>query len=359
MAERVEEVDDASASLRSQAEIWKHISASVTSMVLKCAVELRIADIIHSHGDGGPITLSQIASAITDSPSLNISYLERIMRLLVHKGIFTARHPSDGGETLYGLTDLSKWILWDAKPSLAPHVMVRNHPLMMAPWHYLGQSVKDGGFAFQKAHGCSNFWEFATSNPEINNLLTDSMSSTFDTELPAFLQAYKDELGRIGSLVDVGGRTGRDLYEIVKSHPHIKAINFDLPDVIAAAPVFEGVSHVGGDMFEAIPSADAVIMKTTIRDWTDEKVVEILKNCRKAIPKNTGKVIILDIVIGLGNHNIFEENHIISDLSMLTLSTGRERTEMEWKKLLKEGGFPRYKVIQIPARTCIIEACPL
>jgi hypothetical protein len=78
-------------------------------MALKCVMELRIADIIHSQD--GLMTLSQIASGI-DSPSLDIPYLTRIMRLLVCKNIFTEHHHSDsvddGGETLYGLTEKSK-----------------------------------------------------------------------------------------------------------------------------------------------------------------------------------------------------------------------------------------------------------
>ena len=49
--------------------------------------------------------------------------------------------------------------------------------------------------------------------------------------------------------------------EIVKSYPHIKGINFDLPHVIATAPVYDGVSHIAGDMFHQIPNADALLLK--------------------------------------------------------------------------------------------------
>ena len=42
------------------AKIWQQMFGFVDSMALKCAVELRIADIIHSHG--GSIILHQIAS---------------------------------------------------------------------------------------------------------------------------------------------------------------------------------------------------------------------------------------------------------------------------------------------------------
>ncbi|KAM1015770.1 hypothetical protein FF1_045389 [Malus domestica] len=77
------------------------------SMALKCAVELCIADIIHSHSPTEPmITLSQLASSIAPSPDM--TYLTIIMRLLVCQNIFAIHHPSDGGEPLYGLTHSSR-----------------------------------------------------------------------------------------------------------------------------------------------------------------------------------------------------------------------------------------------------------
>ena len=45
------EPKEVQALLKGQAEIWQHLFGFVDSMALKCAVELRIADIIHSHGD--------------------------------------------------------------------------------------------------------------------------------------------------------------------------------------------------------------------------------------------------------------------------------------------------------------------
>ncbi|KAI4997754.1 hypothetical protein ZWY2020_053096 [Hordeum vulgare] len=40
-----------------------------------------------------------------------------------------------------------------------------------------------------------------------------------------------------------------------------EGVNFDLPDVFAAAPPIAGVKHVGGDMFKSIPSGDAIFIK--------------------------------------------------------------------------------------------------
>ena len=43
----------------------------------------------------------------------------------------------------------------------------------------------------------------------------------------------------------------------------------------------------------------------------------------------------------------------------MTLHSGKERTDAQWKKLLEEGGFPRYKIIKLPAVEWIIEAYPI
>ena len=94
-----------------------------------------------------------------------------------------------------------------------------------------------------------------------------------------------------------------------------------------------------------------------MHDWDDESCVKILKNCRKAIPKETGKVIIVDVVLQPEGNAIFDDTGIAFDLLMIAhVSGGKVRTEPEWKKVLEEGGFPRYNIIKIPALPYIIEA---
>ncbi|XP_038713005.1 desmethylxanthohumol 6'-O-methyltransferase-like [Tripterygium wilfordii] len=346
--------------LEGQAQVWQLMFGFVDSMALKCAVELRIADIINSHG--GPISLSQIASGI-DSPHPDLAYLLRVMRYLVRKQVFSAHEPEDNEETLYGLTDTSKWLLSESDLCLNPMVILQNNPFHLAPWHCLGQCVKEGGFAFEKAHGCK-MWDFASQNPEFNRMFNDAMACTSKIFMKAFLSHYKDGFAGVETLVDVAGGIGMVVAEIVKNHPHIKAINLDLPHVIATAPDYPGVRHVTGDMFESIPDADAVLMQRIMHDWEDEECVRILKNCRKAIPGKTGKIIIVEIVLqpnggSSSSSSTFGDMDLTYDLLMFShMSGGKERTESEFKKLLQEGGFPRYRIVQIPALLSIIEAYP-
>ncbi|CAN6702178.1 unnamed protein product [Malus baccata var. baccata] len=362
----MQEATEVEASLRGQADIWKYMFGFADSMALKCAVELRIADIIHSHSptDGASnskpiITLSQLASSIAPSPDM--TYLTRIMRLLVRRNIFAIHHPSDGEEPLYGLTHSSRWLLHNAELSLAPMLVMENHPCLMAPWHYFGQCVKEGGpYAFKMAHGLE-IWDYASQNSEFNKLFNDGMACTARVVMKAILTGYEHGFDGVGSLVDVGGGTGSAVAEIVKSYPNIKGFNFDLPHVVATAPVYHGVSHVGGDMFEgSIPNADAVFMKWIMHDWSDNDCIKILKNCRKAIPEKSGKIIIVDIVLEPNGEGILDDTRLVFDLLMIAhTSGGRERTETEWKNILEEGGFPRYKVIKIPALASIVEAYPM
>ncbi|KAM1954541.1 hypothetical protein ACFX1T_023886 [Malus domestica] len=234
------------------------------------------------------------------------------------------------------------------------------------------------------AHGLE-IWDYASQNPEFNKLFNDGMTCTARVVMKAILTGYEHGFDSIGLLVDVGGGTGGAVAEIVKAYPNIKGFNFDLPHVVAGfgsfpelmerilltkrgsksvvamAPVYHGVSHVGGDMFEGnIPNADAIFMKWVMHDWSDSDCIKILKNCRKVIPKKSGKIIIVDIVLEPNGEGILDDTGLVFDLLMIAhASGGRERTESEWKKILEGGGFPRYKVIKIPAIASIVEAYPM
>ncbi|XP_022140296.1 xanthohumol 4'-O-methyltransferase-like [Momordica charantia] len=351
------EAKETEAELRGQADIWRYMLCFADSMALKSAVQLQLADIINSHGS--PITLSQIASSIaSSSASPNISYLARIMRLLVRRNIFAAHHPSDGGDTLYGLTHSSRWLLRDSDLTLAPMILAELHHWLVDPWHCFAEGVKEGGDIFQKANG-HDIWGFASKNPQFNQLFNDAMASTSKVVINAILSVYKDGFNSVGSLADVGGGIGGAVSEIVKAYPHMKGINYDLPHVVSTATAYPGVTHVGGDMFESVPKADAIFMKWILHDWDDKECVRILENCRKAIPEKTGKVIIVEVVLNPEGEGAFDDTRLYFDLLMLAHTNGKERTEKEWKKILEEAGFRRYKLVTLPALTSIIEAYPL
>ncbi|KAK9150023.1 hypothetical protein Syun_008332 [Stephania yunnanensis] len=348
--------EDHEESLQGQAEIWDCMFAFADSMALRCALELRIPDIIHSHNR--PITLPEIIKHIP-SPSPDPTCLSRIMRLLVRKRVFSATSPDAGQEVAYGLTRSSKWLVTRAELTLAPMALMETHPDLVAPWYRLSRCVEEGGAAFEKAHGME-IWEYASMHPEMNKMFNSGMECASKVLVRTLLEGYGEGFDRVGTVVDVGGGTGILIGEIVTAHPGLKGINFDLPHVVASAPDHPRVVNLAGDMFVEVPPADVVIMKWVMHDWNDEECTKILKNCRKAIPKKGGKVVIVDLVLRPEGNGLFDSMGVVFDLLMIAHSSGgKERTENEWKKLLEAGGFPRYNIIQIPTLASIIEAFPL
>ncbi|CAK8575630.1 unnamed protein product [Lathyrus sativus] len=197
-------------------------------------------------------------------------------------------------------------------------------------------------------------------NSKFNDLFNQGQASTARYMVGAVIAGYKDGFKQIQSLVDVGGGIGGSLSEIVRAYPHIQAINFDLPHVVSTAPKFDGITHVGGDMFVSVPSADAIYMKWILHDWSDDHCIKLLKNCRKAIPEKTGKVIIVDHVLDPEGDEPFTDLGVAFDMILLAHNAGgKERTEENWKYIFKESGFPRYNIIKINTFPSIIEAFPI
>ncbi|XP_071719226.1 desmethylxanthohumol 6'-O-methyltransferase-like [Rutidosis leptorrhynchoides] len=252
---------DNDAVLRGQAQILQYIYGVLDGLALRCCVELGIADIINHHRS--PTTLAEIINGI-NSPSINVDGLERLMRFLVRRKIFednsTRIKDEEKENVYYSLNHCSKWLLRDAHMTLAPLIIMRTNPIIMTPAHLLSHSIKHGGSTFKMNHG-EEFFDFCQLNSEFNKVFNEGMACTAKITTNAIMLSYKNEFDELkGSIVDVGGGIGVLVAEIVKAYPHLKGINFDLQHVISTAPTYDGVTHIAGDMFKAIPCAETIFM---------------------------------------------------------------------------------------------------
>lgn len=97
-------------------------------------------------------------------------------------------------------------------------------------------------------------------------------------------------------------------------------------------------------MYVSVPKGDAIMVKATCHNWSDEKCVALLKNCHKALPEN-GKVIILDMILPEEPESSVAAKYVsIVDNSMFIQAGGRERTEKQFEKLCKSSGFSSFRV---------------
>ncbi|NP_001267964.1 O-methyltransferase [Vitis vinifera] len=346
---------------QAQSHMYKHICSFMNSMALKCAVQLGIPDIIHNHAH--PTNLPQLVSALHIPPT-KASCVHRLMRLLVHSGFFAiAKVHEHEEEEGYILTPSSRLLLKDNPTSnLSPFVLTVLHPVLVTPWHFFGDWLRgdDDLTAFETAHGVS-FWDHGSHNPEIFNLFNEGLASDSQMMSVVNFRELKPVFEGLSSLVDLGGGTGLLARIISEVFPQLKCTVFDLPHVVANLPESRNLEYVGGDMFQSVPSADAILLKCVLHDWSDEDCLKILKKCREAIPREEerGKIIIIDIVINeKKDEDDIAETKLLMDMMMMTLVNGRERNEKEWEKLFLEAGFRHHKITPIFGLRSLIEVFP-
>jgi cyclopropane fatty-acyl-phospholipid synthase-like methyltransferase len=168
----------------------------------------------------------------------------------------------------------------------------------------------------------------------------------------------------VTTLADIGCGNGSLLSATLKKYPAMRGLFFDESHVIERART--GIDNAGlaarselvsGSFFESVPAgADAYLMRHIIHDWPDEVSLRILHNIRKVIPRN-GRLLIVEMVVPEGNEPSIAKNFDM--LMMLFPPEGVERTEQEYRDLLKSGGFEVSRITPTASPVSVIEARPV
>ncbi|GLT51842.1 hypothetical protein SLA2020_252210 [Shorea laevis] len=328
-------------------------------MSLKCAVDLGIPDIIHSHGY--PMTVSELIVALQINAQ-KAPCIQRLMCILVHSGFFTRQQLGENNQDDgYSLTIASRLFLKNEPMSVTPFMNAMLDPMLTKPWYRLASWFQnDDVNPFYTQHG-TTLWGCANHDPNLNHSFNNGMGS--DSQLVGKVlvnNKNRKVFEGLNSLVDIGGGTGTLAKAIADAFPHLDCTVFDLPHVVAGLEDIKNLKFVGGDMFEAIPPADALLLKWILHDWSDEECVKMLNRCKEAIKKNGkgGKVIIIDMVRMNEGDKESIETQLFFDMMMMVLVTGKERNEEEWAKLFFEAGFNGYKILPILGVRSLIEVYP-
>ncbi|KAJ7947035.1 O-methyltransferase [Quillaja saponaria] len=192
-------------------------------------------------------------------------------------------------------------------------------------------------------------WDLIRQNPEARKQFDEAMER--DSKVISLaLCDCKSVFEGLGSIVEVGSGTGTVAKIISEAFPHLKYTMLDVPYVVANLTGSENLNYVGGDMFQAIPPTDAVLMKWILHDWNVDECIKIPKNCKEATSSKGegGKVIIIDMMI----NKMAEEHELIAaklyfDMNMMAACNGQERNEKQWEKLFMEAGYRNYKIAPI------------
>jgi hypothetical protein len=309
------------------------------SAALSVAAELGLSDELV----GGPRTLGELAGAV----GADEETLSRLLRALVAAGVY------DEVDGRYANTPLGEGLRSDVPGSLRPLARTLQDPALWAAWGHLKHSVRTGETAFEALHGV-DVWTHREAEPEQNAIFNDTMAALTTHVARAVASTY--DFRDVHSIVDVGGGQGVLLEAILTEHQQLHGTVFDLAHVVAEKPKSPALrdrwSAAAGSFFEELPPADAYLLKSILHDWHDDRCVDILRTCAATLNPG-GVVLVVEVVLDRPGHEL---GAAFSDLNMLVLPGGRERTEQQFATLLEASGLRLNRVLDTPTRMSILEA---
>ncbi|MDA3646575.1 methyltransferase [Saccharopolyspora indica] len=293
-------------------DIWA-MADLATPFAVRTAATLRVPDVVKD----GPLPLAEIAQrcrAVADP-------LGRVLRFLVHHGMFTEPEPD-----VFGPNDASNalrsdlvdgprsWLDLDGAVGRADLAFVE-----------LIEQVRGHHPAYAAAFGRS-FWEDLAHNPQLSESFDTLMETKTHGIAPLVTTAH--DWTRYARIADVGGGKGVLLAEILRRHPQLRGVLVDLPGpahhattYLREQEVLDRAEVVAASFFEPLPArADAVIICDVLGDWDDADAAQILRHCGQALEPG-GRVLIVELLPDSDRMATFTE----MDLRMMVYVGGRMR----------------------------------
>jgi SAM-dependent methyltransferase len=185
-----------------------------------------------------------------------------------------------------------------------------------------------------------------------------AMSERTKAFAPSVADRY--DFSGLRTVADIGGGQGVLLAAILRAHQHLRGILVDVAAVTGSAAsllrdagLADRCQVITEDFFQSVPAgADAYLMANVLHDWDDALSGQILANCRRAMAPG-GRVLIIERLIP--DDPATAVPVLVSDLNMLVVTGGLERTNAEYHALLAAAGFRPGAVLPVAPPYGIIE----
>jgi hypothetical protein len=282
--------------------------------------------------------------------------LYRLMRALAATGVLTELPDGDGRS--FELTELGHLLRSDAPGSLADWAAYVARPHHWESWGDLLHTVRTGEGAFAARHPGESVWEWRRRHPEENEVFNRAMHALSATTARRLADGY--DFGRFSTLADLGGGDGSLLAAVLVRHPRLRGVLFDLPHVVAdagstleKAGVADRCEISAGSFFDHVPAGcEAYLLKSILHDWDDASSLRILEQVRDAAGPETALLIV---------ERTLDEHRAgavaaMSDLNMMVMTGGAERTITEWRTLTDACSFELTGTVDIGGGWSVIEA---
>ena len=329
-------------------EAYRLVQGYRVYQMLVAACELKLPDLLAT----GPQSVRDLATVTeTHEPSLR-----RFLRGLAIWGL-VEQLPEDR----YAGTVLADSFRAD-RPGF------RNMTLNLATegytaWGSLLYSLRSGKPAFEHVYGKSR-WAALAEDPHGSARFNAHMVELTTRVAAGFVHAY--DFAGTDTVVDVGGGNGALLAAVLNANPKLKGVLFDLPAGLAGADALLRSAGVAdrtrlaeGSFFETVPAGgDLYMLKSIVHDWDDEHAVQILKACRRAMAPSARMVVLERMLPERIDSMQRGLDAVMSDLQMMVILGGLERTTDEYGALFKSAGLRMTRTLPLTAGFGVFEALP-
>ena len=308
------------------------------------AVELDLPDLVNER----PATAERLAAARGADPGA----LGRVLRGLAALGVLA--DTPDG----YVLTPLGDLLRRDVPGSMYHSARLMGHPATQRAWTGLPYAAATGRIAFDHVHGV-DFFTYLLGDADFADRFNRFMSEV--TARVADTVAGHYDFGDAAGVVDVGGGDGALLRAVLRANPRARGTVLDVgmlrgqaEEAIAADGLADRCAFVTGDFFASVPAgADVYLLKSVLHDWDDERAAKILDTVRSAMGPHS-RLLVVERELPDSGPAPFEA--VVSDLIMLTMAPGQERTAGGYRALLDRAGLRLVTTTPTPDGPTIFEA---
>ena len=300
------------------------------SRVLMAAARLGVADAL---GD-------EVRSVgfLAEKCQADATSLYRLLRALASIGVTEETTPEHFRMTAFG-----KPLQRDVAQSAWPAVIFWAD-LLADEWSLLTDCIRTGKPAAQvRDPKVPSRW---SQEPDASSIFRAVMGTAPAEDYAPIAEAW--DFSRAKVVADLGGGGGSLILAVLGLNPHLRGMLVDWESSVDAARsrfAQEDPSSrcelIAADLMQSVPAgADVYMLKHVLHGRRDAEAITILKNCRAVIPQNGSLLIVEFILPTLVSHADPQlEGHLMSDLNMLAVTGGRERSEREWRTLLEAAGF--------------------
>src|SRR5262249_34591897 len=296
------------------------------SQMVHVAAKFGVAD----HLADGPKTSQALSQEIAADPDA----LYRLLRACASFGLL-----SEGESRTFALTPLGGLLRSDVTGSLRDYAIAVIAPGHWLPLGHLDQAIQSGKPQAKQVLGME-LWEYYAQQQEEGAHFARTMGYLSATAAREVVAHY--DVSQVKHIVDVGGSHGMLLTTLLQAAPTAKGVLFDLPHVIEEALEMVGslglndrIELIGGDFFQEVPpGGDLYLLKQILHDWDDAHCLVLLKNIHRAARPQSKLLVVEMIVPDKPEPSLVP----LTDLAMLVLLGGRERSGHDFASLLGRAG---------------------